>query len=102
MSMNMNHNFYSLNDGKDWVKPVTTTRGYRECVEAIADKIMLSTGPTGTDISFDNGINWKALSDDAGMHVVRKARKGSLVILAGSDGKIFLIEDSNLLKKIGQ
>lgn len=101
MSMNLRHNFYSLNGGKDWIKPVKPTRGYRECIEAITDKILLSTGPTGTDISYDNGENWKAFSDDAGLHVVRKARKGSLLMLAGSDGKILLIEDLKLLKKGG-
>lgn len=99
MTMNVNHNFYSINNGKDWIQPVTPTRGYRECIEAITDNILLSTGPTGTDISFDNGKNWKAFSDETGMHVVRKARKGSLVILAGSEGKIFIIENSDLLKK---
>jgi photosystem II stability/assembly factor-like uncharacterized protein len=92
MSMNKDHNFYSNDGGNQWTAPTTPIRGYRECIEAVTKEIFVSTGPTGSDISYDNGKNWNAFSDEAGMHVVRKARKGSLVILAGSDGKIFLFE----------
>lgn len=92
MSMNRNHNFYSTDGGNHWATPATPIRGYRECIEAIQEKILISTGPSGTDVSYDNGMNWKAVSDDTGMHVVRKARDGSLVIVAGSDGQIFLVE----------
>ena len=45
---------------------------------------MIATGPSGTDISHDGGINWKPLSDEKSFHVVRKARKGSLIVLAGN------------------
>lgn len=90
-SMNSNHNFYSLDGGKNWVIPAMPTRGYRECIEAINNDTLIATGPAGTDISFDNGINWKPLSDEKGMHVIRKARKGSLVIIAGANGQAFVI-----------
>jgi photosystem II stability/assembly factor-like uncharacterized protein len=86
------HNFYSTEEGKQWLAPVAPTRGYRECVEPITNKIVVSTGPSGTDISFDNGHSWKALSNEKGLHVVRKARKGSLVILAGGKGNVFLLK----------
>jgi photosystem II stability/assembly factor-like uncharacterized protein len=92
MALNKNHNFYSGDGGKQWTSPVTPVRGYRECIEVIAEKTLVSTGPTGTDISYDDGRNWKALSDDTGLHVLRKARNGSLVIVAGSEGRIFLVE----------
>jgi photosystem II stability/assembly factor-like uncharacterized protein len=85
----VNHNFYSLDGGQLWKTPASPTRGYRECVEAITTKIMVATGPTGTDISYDSGITWSALSDEKGLHVVRKSRKGSLVIFAGSKGQVF-------------
>lgn len=87
-----NHNFYSINDGKEWLTPTAPTRGYRECVEPLSEKIVIATGPSGTDISYDNGITWKALSDEKGLHVVRKARKGSLVILAGANGRVFILK----------
>lgn len=91
-ALNTNHNFYSLDRGKKWLTPTAPIRGYRECVEPITKKIIVATGPSGTDISYDNGVNWKMLSDEKGLHVVRKARKGTLVIAAGGKGQLFLIE----------
>jgi len=91
-SVAIKHNFYSLDGGKNWLTPATPTRGYRECVEPITSKTVLATGPSGTDISNDNGITWKALSDEKGLHVVRKARNGSLVILAGGNGNVFVLK----------
>ena len=90
-ALNTNHNFYSLDGGKKWLTPTAPIRGYRECVESITKKILFATGPSGSDISYDNGINWKTLSDEKGLHVIRKARKGTLVIAAGSKGQVFLI-----------
>lgn len=86
-----NHNFYSLDGGMNWQTPTVPIRAYRECVEPIKKKILIATGPSGSDISYDNGINWKMLSDEKGFHVVRKARKGNLVIVAGGKGQVFLI-----------
>ncbi|MEO7992436.1 MAG: YCF48-related protein [Chryseolinea sp.] len=83
-SLSIDHNFYTIDGGKHWLKPVVPTRGYRECVEYITEKLMIATGPSGTDISQDGGINWKPLSDEKSFHVVRKARKGSLIIFAGN------------------
>ncbi len=91
-SLNTNHNFYSKDHGKNWSTPIRPIRGYRECVESIGNSILMATGPSGTDISFDNGVTWKRLSDEKGLHVIRKARKGSRVITAGSNGQLFLIE----------
>lgn len=90
--MTVNHNFYSTDGGRNWSIPASSTRGYRECVEPISANIVVATGPSGTDISYDNGITWKALSDETGLHVIRKARKGSLVVLAGGKGKVFLLK----------
>jgi photosystem II stability/assembly factor-like uncharacterized protein len=91
-NLTLNHNFYSLDGGKNWLAPATPTRGYRECVEPATDKIVLATGPSGTDISYDRGINWQAFSDEKGLHVIRKARKGSLVMLAGGKGQVYRLK----------
>ncbi|MEK6781932.1 MAG: YCF48-related protein [Bacteroidota bacterium] len=90
--MTIQHNFYSIDQGKNWLKPTMPIRGYRECVESISATILVAIGPSGADISYDNGVNWKGLSDEKGLHVVRKARNGSFVIAAGSNGQVFLIE----------
>lgn len=85
------HIFYTLDGGRIWKTPTSPTRGYRECVEFVDAKRVISTGPTGTDISNNNGITWEPLSDDKGFHVVRKARKGNRIIAAGSKGAIAVL-----------
>ncbi len=73
------------NNMKNWTAPVNPPRGYRECVQFLTKEIVIATGPTGTDISFNAGKEWTPLSDETGFHVVRKARNGELVLLAGSN-----------------
>lgn len=87
-TLRLDHVFYSLDGGQKWHKPKTGTRGYRECVEFVAPDLLVATGPTGTDVSQDGGLSWRAESDEKFFHVVRKARKGNLVIIAGGKGKI--------------
>lgn len=67
--------------------PRTMPGGYRSCVEFIGKNKLLCTGPTGTDISTDGGLNWKSFSS-VGFHVARKAKKGKAVFFAGSNGRI--------------
>jgi photosystem II stability/assembly factor-like uncharacterized protein len=90
MSLAVNHVFLA-EDGMTWVPPFTPTRGYRECVEYINKNVAVATGPGGTDITRDGGKNWQPL-DDAGFHVVRKARSGNLVILAGAKGMVAVLK----------
>ena len=90
--LNTNHNFYSIDEGKNWLVPTTPIRGYRECVESVTKNILIATGPSGVDISLDNSVNWESLSEERGLHVLRKARKGSLMIAAGAKGEIFLVQ----------
>lgn len=85
------HNLYSNDNGATWNTPAESSRGYRECVEFITNKILFTTGPTGTDISYDGGITWGAFSEIKGFHVLRKARNGSLIIMAGNDGQISIV-----------
>ncbi len=91
-SLTVDHVSYTHDGGKTWKKPTRPTRGYRECVEFLNDSFLISTGPTGTDISVDGGINWTPASDEKSFHVVRKARMGSLVVIAGGKGKISIIK----------
>ena len=78
------HIFVTKDGGKTWAQPVTPTRGYRECIEYISNTVVLAAGPKGIDISNNNGLDWAPLSDEQGYHVIRKARHGNLVILAGN------------------
>ncbi|HEY5692637.1 MAG TPA: photosystem II stability/assembly factor-like protein [Cyclobacteriaceae bacterium] len=88
----IDHNLVSNDYAENWKTPTTTTRGYRECVEFISNNTWIATGPTGTDITEDGGMNWKPLSDEEGYHVVRKARNGTLLIIAGAKGQISLLK----------
>lgn len=82
------HVLFTFDGGATWTAPVEPTGGYRECVEFISQEVVLAAGPGGVDISRDAGRSWLPLSGEKDLHVVRKARKGSLVILAGGHGKV--------------
>ena len=75
------------NSGKAWLKPFSSTFGYRSAVEYMSKLRLIATGPGGTDISNDGGKTWTNLSK-IGYHTVRKAKSGKLVLLTGSDGRI--------------
>jgi len=91
-SLMMDHVFYSTNGGAEWKAPTAATRGYRECVEVLDGNEVIATGPGGTDISYDGGEHWSALWDERGFHVVRKARNGTLALMAGGGGKLAILE----------
>ena len=90
MTMAASHVFYTTNAGKAWKSPTMPTGGYRECVEFITDKIAIAAGPEGMDVSYNSGMSWNQLKGEKNFHVIRKARKGTLVIGAG-DKRISLI-----------
>ena len=90
-TLRVNHVFFTQNGGKDWMAPKVPTRGYRECVEYINSKLVIATGPGGMDISRDGGKTWLPFSDEKGFSVVRKARKGKLILAAGGKGKIAVL-----------
>lgn len=59
--------------------------GYRSCVCAINNKSNIACGTSGVDILFDK--TWKNISSQS-FNVVRKAKKGNAVFLAGGKGRI--------------
>ena len=88
-----NNIFYTKNGGKDWEAPVLRTRGYRECITYLTANAVLAVGPSGMDISNNGGIKWEPLNDEKQFHVVKKSRKGKLVIAAGGGGKIGILTE---------
>jgi photosystem II stability/assembly factor-like uncharacterized protein len=79
-----NQSFYSIDNGKTWTSSQTFVRGWRECVEFIAGSTWITTGPSGMEISNDDGKNWTPFSEEKNFHVIRRARKGKLLVAAGS------------------
>lgn len=73
--------------GISWQFPTHTPPGYRGCVEYLQKNEWITCGLNGVDISNDDGMNWRLISDQS-FHVVRKAKKGNAVYLAGNNGTI--------------
>ena len=90
-SLRVRHVFTTPDKGKTWSAPTVPTRGYRECVEMLSDRILVAAGPSGVDITRDKGQQWEPLSDEKYFHVIRKARKGKLVLVAGGKGKVAIL-----------
>ncbi len=74
--------FITKDAGKKWIEPKTPPTGYRSCVEYIEKKKWVCCGLNGADISEDDGINWKKISEDT-FNVCRKAKIGNAVFFAG-------------------
>jgi hypothetical protein len=49
-------------------------------------------GPGGIDISYDNGNKWAPFSDEKQYHVMKKGRKGNLIVIAGGGGKLAVLK----------
>lgn len=79
--------FYSRNGGRKWKAPSTPPHGYRSCVAFLSAKRLVACGLTGIDYSANGGKSWQWISRES-FHVCRKARTGTTVFLAGSNGRI--------------
>jgi hypothetical protein len=85
---------FSTDRGKTWKTSKVPPAGYRSCVEFLDKNQLVTCGLTGIDYSFDGARTWKQISKE-GFHVVRIAKLGSTVYLAGSNGKIGKLEYSS-------
>lgn len=83
--------FVTDDGGANWQPPKRGTNGYRSAVEYIDQKTLIATGTSGVDISVDGGKSWTSASK-AGFHVVRKAKFGTWVVLAGANGKVAVLQ----------
>lgn len=86
-SSSLNNCFYTSDRGKTWKAPQQPPFGYKSCVEYLTEKNLVACGTSGVDFSRDGGATWSRVSKD-GYHVVRKAKDGKAVYLAGSGGRI--------------
>jgi photosystem II stability/assembly factor-like uncharacterized protein len=82
-----NNCFMTSDGGKSWTAPKSSPGGYRSCVEHMEKKDYICTGINGTDFTKNKGKDWKNI-DQQEFNVVRKAKKGSLVLLAGEKGRV--------------
>lgn len=77
--------------GKHWTYPQQPPHGYRSCVEFIDYDKAIACGTSGVDITNDGGKTWTLISKES-FHVCQKAKKGNRVFLAGSKGRIAVLE----------
>ncbi len=61
--------------------------GYQSCVAYLDNAKFLSTGTSGSNITTNGGKTWKQI-DTVSFNVCQKAKRGTLVLLAGDKGKI--------------
>jgi hypothetical protein len=84
---------YSADGGLSWRLSSITPHGYRSAVAYdAASKTWITVGPNGTDVSTDDGKNWRALHPDAAMHEAPDADRDwnalSLPFVVGPHGRI--------------
>ena len=84
---------YTHNGGKTWYAAQIPPHGYRSSVAYdAATKTWITVGPNGTDISTDDGKNWRPLRPDPARHetpdVDRNWNAISLPFVVGPHGRI--------------
>jgi hypothetical protein len=85
--------------GGKWQAPDTLPNGYRSAVAFYAPaKAWITVGPNGTDISIDDGRNWRALHPTAveGPDADKNWNALSLPFAAGSSGRIGKLDPDGL------
>ncbi|WP_348261891.1 hypothetical protein P8935_19060 [Telmatobacter sp. DSM 110680] len=89
---------FTHDGGKSWTAAKTQPQGYRSAVAyESASKTWVTVGPNGTDISSDDGKNWRALRPDAARHEAADADRNwnalSLPFVVGPHGRIGKLND---------
>lgn len=84
---------FTQDGGKTWHPAQTPPHGYRSAVAYDETaKTWITVGPNGTDISTDDGKNWRALKPDPARHEAPDADKNwnalSLPFVVGPKGRI--------------
>jgi photosystem II stability/assembly factor-like uncharacterized protein len=81
----------STDGGKTWQQPVVGLNGYRSSVAHLGKGRFIACGTSGVDITNNGGMNWQRVTE-TGFHVVVRSGKGSRVYLAGSMGRVGVME----------
>ena len=92
---------YTDDGGKTWHASTTPPHGYRSAVAYdAATKTWITVGPNGTDVSTDDGKNWRAVRPDAALHEAADADRNwnalSLPFVVGPHGRIGKLDEAAL------
>lgn len=96
--------FASFPNLHHWSASATPPHGYRSSVAYdSADKLWITVGPNGTDVSSDDGRNWRAVHPDAALHEAADADRNwnaiSLPFVVGPHGRIGRLETAAVKRK---
>jgi photosystem II stability/assembly factor-like uncharacterized protein len=83
--------FITKNGGVNWTTPISSPTGYRSCIEYLYKQTWITCGLNGVDITTNDGINFKQISNTS-FHVCRRAKKGNAVFFAGGGGRLGRME----------
>jgi len=94
---------FTHDGGKTWRAAQTPPQGYRSSVAYDADlKLWITVGPNGTDVSTDDGRNWRAVHPSAALHESPDADRNwnaiSLPFVVGPKGRIGKLDPAALGK----
>jgi len=87
---------FTMDGGKNWTAALQLPGGYRSAVAYDAElKAWITVGPNGTDISTDDGKNWRALkpSPADAADADKNWNALSLPFVVGSKGRIGILRD---------
>ena len=92
---------YSPDGGEHWTASTTPPHGYRSSVAYDAStKTWITVGPNGTDISTDDGRNWRPLHPNSALHEPEDADRNwnalSLPYVVGPKGRIGKLDPAAL------
>ncbi|HKF46379.1 MAG TPA: hypothetical protein VKB38_03410 [Terracidiphilus sp.] len=92
---------FSTDKGKTWSAAESQPHGYRSSVAYdAATKTWITVGPNGTDISTDDGRNWRAVHPSAALHEASDADRNwnalSLPFVVGPKGRIGKLDEGAL------
>jgi photosystem II stability/assembly factor-like uncharacterized protein len=92
---------FTHDGGKSWSSAQTPPHGYRSSVAYDPSiKTWITVGPNGTDISTDDGKNWRPVHPDAALHEVADADRNwnalSIPYVVGPHGRIGKLDPAAL------
>lgn len=90
---NENNVLLTYDAGQTWTKPSLPVAGFRSGVIYVNEKMLIATGTSGTDVSNDGGKVWHHISD-LSFNVIKKAKQGNAILLAGNKGQIYQLSIS--------
>ena len=87
---------FTEDGGITWHLPETQTNEYRECVAHYRGNIFIAIGPSGLDITKDNGKNWTKVNQKVkNLTALAFAKNSSIGFAVGKNGAIYRLRKTN-------